>query len=50
VRIKVQSQWRVIYVAKHEDAVSVLNRFHKTTATTAKAGIDLAARHRSKPH
>ena len=44
VRIKVQSQWRVIYVAKHEDAVYVLHCFHKTTAKTPKADIDLAAK------
>lgn len=44
VRIKVQGQWRVIYVAKHEEAVYVLHCFHKSTPKTAKADIDLAAR------
>ena len=44
VRIKVQGQWRVVYVAKHEDAVYVLHCFHKTTPQTAKADIDLAAK------
>ena len=44
VRIKVQCQWRVIYVAKHGGAVYVLHCFHKTTPKTAKADIDLAAR------
>ena len=44
VRIKVQGQWRVIYVAKHEDAVYVLHCFHKTTPKTAKADIDLAGK------
>lgn len=43
IRIKVQGQWRVIYVAKQEDAVYVLHCFHKTTPKTAKADIDLAA-------
>ena len=43
IRIKVQGQWRVIYVAKHADAVYVLHCFHKTTPKTAKADIDLAA-------
>lgn len=44
VRIKVQGQWRVIYVARHAEAVYVLHCFHKTTPKTAKADIDLAAR------
>ena len=44
VRIKVQGQWRVIYVAKQEDAVYVLHCFHKTTPKTAKRDIDLAAK------
>jgi phage-related protein len=43
VRIKVQGQWRVIYVAKHVDAVYVLHCFHKTTQKTAKTDIDIAA-------
>ena len=44
VRIKVQGQWRVIYVAKHDDAVYVLHCFHKTTPKTAKADIELAGK------
>jgi phage-related protein len=44
VRIKVQGEWRVIYVAKREEAVFVLHCFHKTTPKTAKADIDLAAK------
>lgn len=44
VRIKVGGEWRVIYVAKHSDAVYVLHCFHKTTPRTAKADIDIAAR------
>ncbi len=47
VRIKVQGQWRVIYVAKQADAVYVLHCFHKTTAKTPKSDIELAA-HRYK--
>jgi phage-related protein len=43
VRIKMQGQWRVIYVAKQADAVYVLHCFHKTTPKTAKSDIDLAA-------
>jgi phage-related protein len=44
IRIKVQSQWRVIYVAKHSDAVYVLHCFHKTTPKTAQPDIALAAK------
>ena len=41
--VKVKGQWRVIYVAKHADAVYVLHCFHKTTQKTAESDIDLAA-------
>ena len=44
IRVKVQGQWRVIYVAKHADEVYVLHCFHKTTPKTAKPDIDLAAK------
>lgn len=44
IRIKVQGQWRVIYVAKHADAVYVLHCFHKTTPKTTKPDIELAAK------
>lgn len=44
VRIKVGTQWRVIYVANRGDAVHVLHAFQKTTQKTALADIDLAAR------
>ncbi|MEO7952807.1 MAG: type II toxin-antitoxin system RelE/ParE family toxin [Polaromonas sp.] len=47
IRIKIRGQWRVIYVAKHADAVYVLHCFHKTTPKTAKTDIDLAV-HRYK--
>ena len=43
IRIKVQGQWRVIYVAKHAEAVYVLHCFRKTTPKTARVAIDLAA-------
>ena len=36
--------FRVIYLAKLEDAVYVLHCFHKTTSRTTKADIDIAAR------
>lgn len=44
IRVKVNGQWRVIYVAKHDDAVYVLHCFHKTTPKTAKPDIDLAGK------
>jgi phage-related protein len=44
IRIKVLGEWRVIYVAKQEDAVYVLHCFHKTTPKTPKPDIDLAAK------
>lgn len=43
VRIKIGTQWRVIYVANRGDAVYVLHAFQKTTQKTAKRDIDLAA-------
>jgi len=43
VRIKVGTQWRVIYVASRGNAVYVLHAFQKTTQKTAKHDIDLAA-------
>lgn len=39
-----QGQWRVIYAAKHLDAVYVLHCFHKTTPKTALPDITLAAK------
>lgn len=44
IRIQEQGQWRVIYVAKHADAVYVLHCFHKKTQQTAQIDIDLAAK------
>jgi len=43
MRIKVGTQWRVIYVANRGDAVYVLHAFQKTTQKTAKHDVDLAA-------
>jgi phage-related protein len=37
--------FRMIYVAKFEHAVYVLHAFQKKTRESAKADIDLAARH-----
>jgi phage-related protein len=42
--VHVLGEWRVIYVAKFEDAVYVLHAFRKKTQKTRKEDIDLAAR------
>lgn len=44
IRIKVGTQWRVIYVANRGNAIHVLHCFQKTTQKTAKPDLDLAAR------
>ena len=44
IRVKLRGQWRVIYVAKHADAVYVLHCFLKTTPKTAQPDILLAAK------
>jgi phage-related protein len=44
IRIKVDGQWRVIYVANKAGAVYVLHCFHKTTPKTAQSDTDLAAK------
>ena len=44
MRIHVEGEWRVIYVAKFADAVYVLHAFPKRTQKTSKADIELAAR------
>ena len=44
IRVKVGTQWRVIYVANRADAVYVLHCFQKTSQKTPKPDIDLAAR------
>lgn len=44
IRVPVLGEWRLIYVAKFDDAVYVLHAFHKKTQKTRKEDIDLAAR------
>jgi phage-related protein len=44
IRIHVLGEWRVIYVAKFDDAVYVLHAFQKKTQKTRKEDIELAAR------
>jgi len=44
IRVRDESgAFRVIYVAKFDDAVYVLHAFQKKTRETAKADMDLAA-------
>lgn len=47
IRIKMGTQWRVIYVANRSDAIYVLHAFQKTSQKTsqktAKKDLDLAA-------
>lgn len=42
IRIKVQGEWRIIYVAKFADGVHVLHAFQKKTRQTRKEDVDLA--------
>ena len=44
IRIHVLGEWRLIYVARFEDAVYVLHAFHKKTQKTRREDIELAAR------
>jgi len=44
IRVHVQGEWRVIYVAKFESAVYVLHAFQKKTQRTRKEDIELAAK------
>lgn len=44
IRIKEDGQWRIIYIAKFENAVYVLHAFRKKTQKTTKSDIDAAKR------
>lgn len=44
IRLHVLGEWRVVYVAKFDNAVYVLHAFHKKTQKTRKEDIELAAR------
>lgn len=44
IRLHVLGEWRVIYVAKFDNAVYVLHAFHKKTQKTRKEDVELAAR------
>lgn len=47
IRIHALGEWRVVYVAKFDNAVYVLHAFHKKTQRTRSEDIQLAA-HRYK--
>ena len=42
IRIHILGEWRIIYVAKHHEAVYVLHAFQKKTRKTGRQDIDLA--------
>jgi phage-related protein len=44
IRVHVLGEWRVLYVARHGDAVYVLHAFQKKSPKTAKPDIELAIR------
>ncbi len=44
IRIHVLGEWRIIYVAKFEDAVHVLHSFQKKTQKTSQHDIEIARR------
>jgi len=44
IRVRVLGEWRVIYVARCEQAIYVLHAFQKKTQKTRKEDIELAAR------
>jgi phage-related protein len=44
IRIHALGEWRVVYVAKFDDAVYVLHAFHKKTPKTRKEDLELPIR------
>lgn len=44
IRIRVLGEWRIIYIAKFENAVYVLHAFQKKEQKTRQEDIDLARR------
>lgn len=44
IRIHVLGEWRVIYVAKFNEAVYVLHAFQKKTQKTSRRDIELASK------
>jgi phage-related protein len=44
IRVHVEGEWRVIYVAKFADAIYILHAFQKKTQKTRREDIEIAAR------
>ena len=44
IRVHVEGEWRVIYVAKFSDSIYVLHAFQKKTRKTRKEDLELAHR------
>ncbi|MES9993120.1 MAG: type II toxin-antitoxin system RelE/ParE family toxin [Candidatus Thiodiazotropha sp.] len=44
IRIQEQGQWRIIYIAKFDDAIYVLHAFQKKAQKTPKPDIETAKR------
>jgi phage-related protein len=44
IRVRLDGAWRVLYVAKFQEAVYVLHVFQKKTQKTAKEDIEVARR------
>ncbi|MBM4272159.1 MAG: type II toxin-antitoxin system RelE/ParE family toxin [Deltaproteobacteria bacterium] len=44
IRLRMLGEWRVVYVAKLQDAVYVLHAFQKKTRKTTQRDIELARR------
>lgn len=42
IRIHVQGEWRILYVAKFHDAIYVLHAFRKKSRKTSRKSIELA--------
>ena len=43
IRVHVEGEWRLLYVAKFAEAVYVLHAFAKKTRKTSKADMEIAA-------
>ena len=42
IRVRIEGEWRAIYVAKFTAAIYVLHSFQKKTQKTSKADLDIA--------
>jgi phage-related protein len=42
IRIHVLGEWRIVYIAKFEDAVHVLHAFQKKTRKTSQHNVEIA--------